>query len=147
MLCNYCNGLMMAVDRGATPAPTHLRAELSAYIEHWNKCPVCRVSGWAETATCVRCWRRTSAIASPRQGDCYVKALNVAPEVAALVNQEDRAILTREAATAYECVTSGESSVWWREGDRAAASCGAAAHGGPASCGQMRAFWPRRTWG
>jgi hypothetical protein len=52
ILRNYCNGLMMAVDRGATPCPAHLRADVDAYIEHWNKCPDCHQIGWTETAYC-----------------------------------------------------------------------------------------------
>ncbi|MGN9787982.1 endonuclease domain-containing protein [Nonomuraea sp. ZG12] len=52
VLCNYCNGLMMAVDRGASPAPTYLRAPLAGYLTHWHKCPDCRAVGWTESAYC-----------------------------------------------------------------------------------------------
>jgi hypothetical protein len=52
VLCNYCNGLMQSIDRGALPGRYFSRAEARSYVLHWLKCPDCRTVGWAETAYC-----------------------------------------------------------------------------------------------
>ncbi|MGP4027290.1 endonuclease domain-containing protein [Actinomadura sp. 3N407] len=50
-ICNYCNGLMQALDRGALPGSLR-RAPDEAYIKHWLRCPDCRELGWKVTAVC-----------------------------------------------------------------------------------------------
>jgi hypothetical protein len=50
-ICNYCNGLIQSLDRGALPGRNR-RAPDEAYIAHWLRCPDCRAIGWKETIYC-----------------------------------------------------------------------------------------------
>ncbi|MFB4318137.1 endonuclease domain-containing protein [Actinomadura sp. 21ATH] len=52
ILCNYCNGLMQSIDRGAFPGRHTRNAEDWMYVQHWLRCPDCRAAGWSETARC-----------------------------------------------------------------------------------------------
>lgn len=49
VVCNFCNGLLSALDRGARPADRAVLAPLDAYVDLWLRCPDCRAVGWSET--------------------------------------------------------------------------------------------------